>query len=388
MNQFRLILAGKAARVMVSSALSVMIPVYLAIAGYSPFLIGVVLAAILAGNAGSNLLVTWLGARVGVRRMLLGFSLLMAAAGALLYYSGSLGAVLAAAIVGNISTTGTEAGPFQSVEAGILPGLARGRVSRAFGTYNMVGYAASSVGALASSTPAYFGGQVSVFRALFLAFAAAGVLLFFVYARLGTAFAARPDTAAKAGVQKSGRGDLVRLSSLFSLDAFGGSMVSQFVLSFWFSTYYGVPLKELGIIFLVTNMISAASALAAGALAERLGNLRTMFYTHVTSNLLLVAIPVSGSLAAAVSFLFMRQSLSQMDVPTRQAFMADLFRPEDLVSANAVTNTARTAGSVAGGPVTAALIASGALSLPIIAGGVAKLVYDATIFATFRKRAR
>jgi Na+/melibiose symporter-like transporter len=384
----RLILIGKGARVLVSAVLSVMMPVYLASVGYSPFMIGVVLAAILGGNAFSNILLIKFGHKLGLKRFLLAFSLLMFAAGVSLFLTSEAAVVVLASFIGNVSTTGTEAGPFQSVEAGVLPNLvSANRLSRTFGIYNLVGYSASSVGAFVSSAPAYASNELFAFRVLFLAFGSAGLLLFGLYMGVGELEPRTAPSDHPAG-QGGAAGDVKRISALFSLDAFGGSFVSQFVLSFWFNQVYGVPLAALGIIFFVTSVISAASIFGASLLAERLGNLRTMFYTHVVSNVFLLLIPLAGSLTFSLAFLFLRQSLSQMDVPTRQAFMADVFSSGGLVSANAVTNTMRSIGSVLGGPFSTAMFAIGALSLPIITGSVSKLVYDVGIFSSYRKRAK
>ena len=382
----RLVFVGKAARVFVSALLSVATPIYLASVGYSAFVVAVVLAVILASNAASNVVLARVGFRFGLKRTLYAFGLLMTAAGALLYLSSSLAVILLACLIGNISTTGTEAGPFQSAETGILPGLVEpGRLSRTYGLYNLVGYSASSVGALASSAPAYAANELSGFRILFLAYAAVGLLLLALYSRMGDI---EPPSREAGGSTEEYRTDVRKLSALFSLDAFGGSFVSQFVFSYWFNAVYGVPLSLLGPLFLVSSVLSAASSYGASLLAERLGNLRTMFYTHVLSNVFLIMIPLVGSLAAAVALLFCRQSVSQMDVPTRQAFMAGILPHSELVAANATTNTARSLGSVTGGPFTAAFFAVGVISGPLFLGGASKLVYDFLIFASYRTRAR
>src|SRR6266566_1729312 len=318
MQRLHYILISKASRTSVASLLSILTPIYLARLGYSALYVGVALTAILAGNAFFNIILTRYGDYLGRRRSLLVFGLLVVASGVLLSSTIFLPIIILGLFLGNISTTATEAGPFQSIETGVLPILvASGKENRAFGVYNFIGYGASSIGAV---------------------------------------------------------------------DAFGGSLVSQFVLSYWFSQVYKVSLSSLGVIFLAVNVVTAFSTLVAPVLAERLGNLRTMVSTHLLSNVFLILVPLAGSFLAALVFLFLRQSISQMDVPTRQAFMAQLFTDQERVPANAITNTSRSLSGVMGGPLTAIMFTVGASFLPILTGGFSKILYDLLVFQSYRKK--
>ncbi len=387
----RIIYLAKGSRVFVSGMISIFIPYYLNAIGYDRLFVSFALVAILAGNAISNLGLTYFETRLGRRRFLQTFSLLMLAAGVTLAATRNPAAILLACLLGNISTTGTEAGPFQSIEAGVLPDLGNGMATvKAFGTYNFVGYVASSVGAFTAGTPGFLGNTTPVFQGLFLAFGAVGLLLFLLYSRLdaldskdqGRSIPVQPN------LSPSSRREVTRLSALFSVDAFGGSFVSQYVLSYWFLQTYSVSGQELAGIFFITNVIAAASIYGAALIAVRFGNLRTMFFTHVASNVFLVLIPFAGSLVGALVFLFLRQSVSQMDVPTRQALMTDMFPSDERVAVYAVTNTTRSGGAFVGGPVTSALYAFGLLSGPILVGGFSKLVYDFAVYGSYRRKFR
>jgi predicted MFS family arabinose efflux permease len=382
---------SKAARVFVFGMVSVMTPIYLAILGYSPVYVGIALMVIIAGNVFSNVVVTWYGNYFGRKRTLVLFSFLMFLSGVLLYSTLYFPLMLVALFVGNISTTGTEAGPFQSIETGVLPMLVgEERRSRAFGVYNFIGYGASSIGALAASLPAYLGDRILAFRSLYLLYGMVGLLLFAFYRQLsgievpvnGRKHRGLGDIVGKA------RRDIAKLSVFYSIDGFGGGFVSQSVLTYWFYLTYSVSLENLGSIFLITNVITAISTFAASIIAEKLGNLRTMVYSHLPSNVFLVLIPFTGSLIGALLFLFLRQSVSQMDVPTRQAFMAQIFNDEDRVSANAITNTFRSLSSVFGAPISGVALEIGFTSLPLLAGGFSKISYDLSIFASYRKQAK
>ncbi len=163
-------------------------------------------------------------------------------------------------------------------------------------------------------------------------------------------------------------------------------MVTQSLLSYWFYIRYGgVTLRELGLVFMVVNVVTAISLVIAPLIAERIGNLRTMVYTHIISNIFLILIPLAGSFTGgSLAFLLLRQSVSQMDVPTRQAFMAQIFSDEERVPANAVTNTARSIGSLPGPLIVGDLISQGLYSLPFIISGSLKIMYDLTIYLMYR----
>ena len=389
MQRLSYIFISKASRASVSSLLSILTPIYLTRLGYSALYVGVALTTILAGNAFFNILLTWYGDYLGRKRSLLVFSLLVIVSGVLVSSTIFLPLILLGLFLGNISTTGTEAGPFQSIETGVLPILEpEERRNRAFGVYNFIGYGASSIGAFAASAPDYFQDSLLASRLLYLVYGLVGVLLLVIYRRIGNIESQEtgPKKIGLGNVRPEARRDITKLSFFYSIDAFGGSLVSQFVLSYWFNQVYKVSLSSLGEIFLAVNVVTAFSTLAAPVLAEKLGNLRTMVSTHLLSNVFLIMVPLAGSFLAAIAFLFLRQSISQMDVPTRQAFMAQLFTDEERVPANAVTNTSRSLSGTLGGPLTAVMFMVGASSLPILTGGFSKILYDVLVFRSYRRR--
>jgi predicted MFS family arabinose efflux permease len=389
MQKLSYVFISKGTRVSVSSLLSILTPIYLARLSYSSFDVGLALTAILAGNAFFNIILTWYGSYLGRKRALLVFSLLVLVSGVLISSTIYLPLILLGLFLGNITTTSTESGPFQSIETGILPIIvSEEKRNRVFGLYNFIGYGAASLGAFAASAPDYFQDSLLVSRLLFLAYSMVGLLLFAIYRRL-EGIESPEGESKKTGlgvVRPEARQDITKLSLFYSVDAFGGSFVSQFVLSYWFSLVYKVSLASLGVIFLAVNVVTAFSIFGASILAEKLGNLRTMVYTHLVSNAFLILVPLAGSLTGALVFLFLRQSMSQMDVPTRQAFMAQLFTDQERVSANAVTNTSRSLSGTLGGPLTAIMFSLGASSLPILTGGFSKILYDLLVFKSYRKK--
>lgn len=188
-------------------------------------------------------------------------------------------------------------------------------------------------------------------RSMYLIYAMAGLVMVIAYGALGNIEAGRRRPGLRGGLGRAAIADIRNLSILFSADAFGGGLVTQSLLSYWFYIRYGVSLggKLGGLVFMVVNVVTAASLVIAPLIAERIGNLRTMVYTHIVSNVFLILIPLAGSFTGSLTLLLLRQGVSQMDVPTRQAFMAQVFSDEERVPANAITNTARSIGSYRGG---------------------------------------
>src|SRR6266436_4853291 len=203
MQRLSYIFISKASRASVSSLLSILTPIYLTRLGYSALYVGVALTTILAGNAFFNIILTWYGDYLGRRRSLLVFSLLVIVSGVLVSSTIFLPLILLGLFLGNISTTGTEAGPFQSIETGVLPILVpKERESRAFGVYNFIGYGASSIGAFAASAPDYFQDTLLASRLLYLVYGLVGILLLAVYRRIGNIEAQEP------GPRKIGLGNV------------------------------------------------------------------------------------------------------------------------------------------------------------------------------------
>src|SRR3989475_12553119 len=222
MQGLRYVFISKASRVSVSSLLSILTPIYLVRLGYSALYVGLALTAILAGNAFFNIILTWYGDYLGRKRSLMIFSFLVVISGALLSSTISLPLILLGLFLGNISTTGTEAGPFQSIETGGLPILEpEERRNRAFGVYNFIGYGASSIGAFAASALDYFQDSLLASRLLYVVYGLVGVLLLAIYRRIGNIESQEtgPKRVGLGNVRPEARRDITKLSSFYSIDA-------------------------------------------------------------------------------------------------------------------------------------------------------------------------
>jgi predicted MFS family arabinose efflux permease len=300
------------------------------------------------------------------------------------------------ALSGALSTEVVESGPFTSLEQAMLASELAGRSRvRGFGVYNAVATAAGSLGALAATVPGLVRDVWSGAPAdgrwfwLFVPAAAAGVVL---ARRLSPAVETtptpeRPDArlgnAGPAGSGRRGRWSPVWLD-LFAVDSFGGGFVVQSFIAFWLAHRFAASTATVGVLFFAFGVLQTASFLAAPRLAERFGLLATMVFTHLPSNLLLVAVAFAPSLAVAVGLLLGRVALSQMDVPTRQADVMALVAPEERTAAAAYTNTARYVVRPLGPALAGAAIAA-SLGAPFVIAGAIKGAYDLALWSWFRR---
>lgn len=376
-------------------AVSVILVLYLSELGFREARIGVLLTLTLLGDTGVSLLLTTHADRFGRKRTLLAGAALMLLAGIAFALSGDFVVLLIAATIGVISPSGYEVGPFLAVEQAclseILPSTRRTQV---FAWYNLSGSFATALGALGAGALSQWlhgtGATLLVsYRAVLMAYAGIGLGLALGFVLLSPAVEA--ITAASGarpllGLGRS-RSAILRLSSLFSLDAFAGGFVVQSLVAYWFHARFGLEPAVLGTIFFGTNLLAGLSALLAARLAARIGLINTMVFTHVPSNLLLMAVPLMPSLPLAIAVLLLRYSISQMDVPTRQSYTMGLVEPEERSAAAGVTGIARTTGAALSPSLSATLMGSLAwTNLPFYLAGGLKLLYDVLLYRGFRRQ--
>ena len=180
------------------------------------------------------------------------------------------------------------------------------------------------------------------------------------------------------------RWTVFKLSLLFALDAFGGGFVIQSVIAYWLHVQFQLDPAMLGTIFLFANLLAGISALSAGWLARRIGLVNTMVFTHLPSNVLLILVPLMPDVYWAVGLLLLRFSISQMDVPTRQAYTMAVVQPDERSAAAGVTAVARSVGASISPMMATTLIGSaGLMSVPFFLAGGLKIVYDLLLYREF-----
>ncbi len=392
----RLLFATRLARMFAYGFLSIILVLYLAQIGLSEAQIGLLLTLTLVGDTLISLWLTTSADRIGRKRMLLVGSGLMLLAALLFAATRNFYLLLLAATIGVISPSGNEVGPFLSVEQAALTQLVPNeRRTSVFAWYNLTGSFATALGAFSGGGVAQLlqnGGMAPLtsYRWVVVGYGLFGILLALLFTRLGAeieAPAARRWEQAKPffglGLGRS-RKVILRLSALFSLDAFGGGFVIQSIVAYWFYLRFGVEPGVLGAIFLGANLLAGISALSAAWIARRIGLINTMFFTHLPSNILLMLVPFMPTLPLAVAVLLLRFSISQMDVPTRQSYVMAVVDPDERSAAAGVTGVARTTGAAIAPLFTGLLLANPALiALPFVISGGLKIVYDISLYRSF-----
>ena len=316
------------------------------------------------------------GDRIGRRRSYRLLFIVMACAGTTFALTGWLPALLLAALTGTVSTDVVESGPFTSLEQAMLPHHGAD-TTRLFGTYNTVATLAGSLGALIALV-----GSSPHWLLAYPVAAAAGLA-----ASAGLSPSTERGEELAAGPQPPlhrSRRIVLRLSGLFALDSFGGGFVPQTFVAYLFTRKYGVSPHTLALVFFAIGILQALSFQAAVRLAGRFGLLRTMVFTHLPSNLLLAAIAFAPNLTTAIALLLGRFALSQMDVPTRQAYVVGVVDPSERTAAAAYTNTARYLTRPFA-PLLAGVAASATLGAPFVIAGALKSIYDLGLYTLFRR---
>jgi len=388
-----LLFSTRILRLFAYGSLSVILALYLAETGLTERTIGLLFSLTLAGDAGISLWLTTSADRIGRKRMLLLGSLLMILAGVVFLLTRNLFLLTAAAIIGVISPSGNEIGPFLSIEQAALSQLVPDKQrTKIFAWYNLSGSFATATGALVGGWLAKIlqssgWSVIDSYRFILSGYALAGVLLFVLFLSLSPAVeapAGAPAVQRTLGLHKSRR-VVGRLSALFALDAFAGGLIIQSLMAYWFHLRFGVDEAVLGSLFFAANILAGVSALLAVRLAAKIGLINTMVFTHIPSSLLLMLVPLMPSLPLAIAALLARFSISQMDVPTRQSYTLAVVAPDERSAASGVTTIARSVGAAISPSLGGLLISIPALfSAPFFLCGGLKIVYDLLLYRSFK----
>jgi MFS family permease len=389
----RLLFVTRMVRLFAYGFLSVILTLYLAALGLSNKQIGILLTLTLIGDAALSFSITAIADRVGRRKMLIIGAGLMIFAGLALATTDNLVLLTAAAIIGTISPTGSEAGAFLSIEQATLPQTAPDKYrTQIFALYSLVGSFATALGALAGGTLAqtlqeYGAMPLDSYRIIVIIYAILGALLALIFFALSPAAeatpSARPAEKKFLGLHRS-RGVILKLSALFMLDAFGGGLVIQSWIAYWFYLRFGTQPAALGALFFGANLLAGFSALAAARVAARFGLINTMVFTHIPSNLLLLLVPLMPNLPLAMTVLLLRYSISQMDVPTRQSYTMAVVDADERSAAAGITWIARSLAGALAPMLTGLMFSNSLLSLPFFCAGGLKIAYDLALFISFR----
>ena len=393
----KLLLSARMVRTFSYGFLSIILAIYLKQIGFDDILIGVILSVTLLNSVFFTLFASFYADRFGRRRILIIYAVLMSAAGTIFILTDNYLALIIAALIGTINVTGSETGAFLSIEQAILPQTVKKIKKRntLFAFYNMGGTFAMSAGILLSGMPHVLQeigwSDVESFKPLFATYVIAGLIVAILYLFLSKNIEVKNKHKIKSQgsplkqLSPKSRSVIGKLSALFSLDSFAGGFVIQSIISFWFFTKFGVDLTTLSLIFSITGILTAFSYIIATRIADRIGLINTMVFTHIPANVLLVLLAFAPTFPIALGLHLARMTLSQMDVPTRQSYIVAVVDEDERTAAAGITNTSRNIAQAVSPSITGVVIQSLWLSAPFVIGGVLKIAYDIGVYFSFRK---
>ena len=396
-RELRLIYLAALVRSFGIGLFGVLLGVYLFRIGLDSTRIGLVLAAGLAGGTAATAWVSFRGDHIGRRRVLTALSLMSCVGVLALAYRPGFGALLALAFAGMLNGMGTDRSAAFALEQAIVPGLVSDQSRTwALSWYNLLLDGGGALGALAGALPFALHSWAAIdivlaYRYVFLGCAALQLLSTMLYLQLSAAVevaaigAERSPGAAAPAISAESKSIVRRLAALFSLDAFGGGFLGDALVSYWFFRRFGVDEKHLAALFFAVHLLNAASHLGAAWLARRIGLVNTMVFTHLPSSLFLIAAAFAPGVKFAIILFLLRESLVEMDVPTRQSYVAAVVQPHERTYASGITNLMRTLCWAAASSVAGAVMQNFVFSAPLMLGGGLKIAYDLLLYRSFGK---
>ncbi len=386
----RLLLAARALRALNDGCVAILLPAYLLALGWGKWEVGLISSATLLGSALATLAVGRWGHRWGLRRLLVAAGLLMALTGLLMAGLDDFWPLLLVAFVGTLNPSAGDVSVFLPLEQARLAESAQGDARTVlFARYTFVGSVCAAIGALAVAIPQALGAAgmpvLDAMRLMFVVYGLTGVAVCLLYRRLPDRSSGEPAVA-PAPLGPS-RGVVMRLAALFSLDSFAGGLVVNTLLALWLFERFELSLAAAGVVFFWAGLLTAGSQLAAPWVARHIGLLRTMVFTHIPASVCLILAAFADDLPTALALLWLRSALSQMDVPTRAAFVMAVVTPAERAAAASYTAVPRSLAAALSPSLGGALLAAGWLAAPLVACGALKIAYDLTLWRAFRRQA-
>jgi MFS family permease len=370
--------------------LGVVLAVYLSRTGFSATAIGFVLAAGLVGSAVATGLAGRYGERIGRKRLLISSAILASFGGIGLAFVHTPGALVPLAFLMMLNGMGTDRSAAFAVEQAVIPGLVSDRSRTwALSWYNVVLDTSGALGALGGALPVLIQRWVNfdllhAYRSVFFLYTALNLLSAVIYLFHDSQIELSPvKNAASAVISEASKRTVRKIAALFALDAGGGGFLADALLAYWFYERFGVTELKLGVLFFIVRILNGVSHLGAAWLAGKIGLVRTMVFTHLPSSLFLLAVPLAPSFGIAAVMLLLREALVEMDVPTRQSYVAAVVQPHERVYASGVTNLTRTGGWAVTASLSGVLMQHVAFSAPLVLGGSMKVLYDFLLYRSF-----
>jgi MFS family permease len=425
----RLILAARIIRTFGYGFLSVILSIYLALLGFNGVQVGLILSTSLINGILFNVIASYYADKLGRKNLLIIYSLLMFSSGIIFFVTNNYMGLIVAAFVGTINVTGSETSAFLSIEQAILPRTSRDIKKRntLFAIYNSAGTLAMSAGILLSGLPTVIQQYINELslaesmKILFLIYSLLGLACVLIYLRLSkdievtSTEKSLPINSTGQGHEKfnknkksnegqnlpqnneqrkllfssilspRSKGIVTKLSALFAIDSFAGGFVIQSIVSLWFYARFGADLSTISYILSISGVVTAISFMAAARIADKIGLINTMVFTHLPANILIIVVAFAPTLPIAAILYLIRMALSQMDVPTRQSYIVSVVKDEERTAATGITNISRNISQTLSPSLAGYIIQSLSLFFaPFLIGGILKVIYDIALYFSFR----
>ncbi|KAK5710103.1 hypothetical protein LTR17_019165 [Elasticomyces elasticus] len=394
---------------------TLILALYFAALGHSDKKIGLFMTLTLVGDVAISLALTAIADSLGRRRILILGALLMTFSGIVFATVSNYWILLLAAVVGVISPSGNEIGPFRAIEESTIAHLSEAsKRSDVFAWYVVFGTLGTASGALtcgwatqALQTGGW--GELPAFRAVFWVYAIVGLLKAGASMYLSSAceinrpatapqessteldeheaFLADGNTAAApppdkpsigwfgARLSPRSRATLLRLCALFFVDSLASA--------FFMTRKFGVPEGKLGTILAAAAFVSSIGNVLASSVAKRIGLVRTMVFTHLPSAIFLALFPLPTSLVVATTLLVLRASLASMDQAPRSAFLSAVVLPGERTAVMGIVNTVKTMSQSSGPLITGTLAGTDQFWIAFVVAGALKASYDVGMLGMF-----
>jgi MFS family permease len=384
------IVAGRAIRGFADGFVSVLLAQYLIGLGFSPVRVGAIVTGTLIGSAVLTLTFGLTAHRTSLRRLLLGACLLMAATGLGFATVVWFWPLLVVAVVGTLNPSAGDVSVFLPTEQAYVAGeVAAPDRPRLFAAYNLAAIFTAALGALASGLPEMLAHRqgwdvTTAQRSGFVLYALLAVVILVLYRRLtGDAAPAPAADRPRRRVLHTSRRTVLELAALFSLDSAGSGFVVTSLLVLWLHLRFNLSAATTGAVFFAAGLLGACSQALAPRLARRIGLIRTMAYTHIPANCLLVLAAFAPSGGVAIALLLARALFAQMDVPARQAFVMAVVPPDERAAASSVTNVPRSLASALTPLLAGVLLEHTTFGWPLVIAGLTKVTYDLTLLGLY-----
>jgi MFS family permease len=385
----RILVLTRALRALGDGAVSILLVTYLQGIGFSALQVGAIVTGTLLGSAALTLAVGLAPHGLNPLRLLKAAAVLMFATGLGFAITRSFWPLFVIAVVGTLNPSAGDVSVFLPIEQTLLAEtVSGGDRTRMFAWYNVCATLTGAAGALLSGIPAIVAGtrgsnRLFAERLGFVAYALLAIAVLAGYLRMSPAAEVDLIGGPRKPLARS-RARVLRLAALFSLDSFGGGFVVQSLLVLWLYRRFNLSPQTTAAVFFAAGLASGFSQFVSPWLAERVGLINTMVFTHLPANLFLVLAGVMPTAPLAIAFLLLRMLLSQMDVPARQSYVMAVVPPEERPAAASVTNVPRSLATALSPLIAGAMLNVSNFGWPLVCGGILKAVYDLLLLAQFR----